>query len=247
LRARYYDPLLGRFVSEDPIGLSGGVNPYVYAHNDPVNLTDPTGLDPCYRNTRTGEVHCPIPLRGVRVRGRSPYHHPRSGWGMEHGASAYEAALAEWETEQFLAFWHYEWEQAQQGRGEAREWVSDNQQCLAASGGAALSVLGDFAFGGAAKLAWGAGRTAARYGRLAHLAEHHGSRISYMDGPFLDATQWAAKAAPSAAQSNAYAFTAGSIWAASAERKIMTGAESIARFVPFVGSGFAIYDAVTCW
>ena len=44
-RARYYDPQLGRFLSEDPIGLAGGINPYAYAGNDPVNHKDPYGLD----------------------------------------------------------------------------------------------------------------------------------------------------------------------------------------------------------
>ena len=43
-RARYYDPQIGRFISEDPIGLAGGVNPYAYAANDPVNYRDPGGL-----------------------------------------------------------------------------------------------------------------------------------------------------------------------------------------------------------
>jgi RHS repeat-associated protein len=46
-RARYYDPQFGRFVSEDPIGLNGGINPYVYASNDPINGSDPFGLDGC--------------------------------------------------------------------------------------------------------------------------------------------------------------------------------------------------------
>ena len=42
-RARYYEPAIARFISEDPIGLAGGVNPYAYAGNDPVNATDPSG------------------------------------------------------------------------------------------------------------------------------------------------------------------------------------------------------------
>lgn len=43
-RARWYDPRQGRFISEDPIGMAGGLNQYVYTTNDPVNLTDPLGL-----------------------------------------------------------------------------------------------------------------------------------------------------------------------------------------------------------
>jgi hypothetical protein len=31
------------FISEDPIGLAGGINKYAMALNNPVNLTDPTG------------------------------------------------------------------------------------------------------------------------------------------------------------------------------------------------------------
>jgi RHS repeat-associated protein len=43
-RARYYNPTLQRFISEDPIGFSGGVNFYTYVENDPVNGVDPYGL-----------------------------------------------------------------------------------------------------------------------------------------------------------------------------------------------------------
>ncbi|MDB4913994.1 MAG: hypothetical protein JWM95_1638, partial [Gemmatimonadetes bacterium] len=45
VRARYYAPEMRRFLSEDPIGLAGGINQYRFAENDPVNGSDPTGLD----------------------------------------------------------------------------------------------------------------------------------------------------------------------------------------------------------
>jgi RHS repeat-associated protein len=46
MRARYYDPSVGRFISEDPIGFGGGdVNLMVYVANNPGNFVDPQGSD----------------------------------------------------------------------------------------------------------------------------------------------------------------------------------------------------------
>ncbi|ENF2849292.1 RHS repeat protein, partial [Escherichia coli] len=42
-RNRYYDPLQGRYITQDPIGLSGGLNTYSYPLN-PINEIDPLGL-----------------------------------------------------------------------------------------------------------------------------------------------------------------------------------------------------------
>jgi len=42
-RARYYDPAIGRFITEDPKGFGAGVNFYTYARNNPINANDPMG------------------------------------------------------------------------------------------------------------------------------------------------------------------------------------------------------------
>lgn len=42
-RYRYYEPLQGRYITQDPIGLNGGWNLYKYPLN-PINYADPLGL-----------------------------------------------------------------------------------------------------------------------------------------------------------------------------------------------------------
>jgi RHS repeat-associated protein len=46
-RARYYSSNFDRFVSEDPIGVAGGLNLYAYVNANPITVADPTGLIPC--------------------------------------------------------------------------------------------------------------------------------------------------------------------------------------------------------
>ena len=41
---RDYDPMMGRYVSPDPLGVRAGPNPYLYAGADPLRNVDPTGL-----------------------------------------------------------------------------------------------------------------------------------------------------------------------------------------------------------
>ena len=53
-RARYYDAKVGRFISEDPVGMAGGINFYSYVNSNVINRIDPSGLD---ANTWTyGEI-----------------------------------------------------------------------------------------------------------------------------------------------------------------------------------------------
>jgi RHS repeat-associated protein len=50
MQARYFDPVIGRFLSGDPVGFSEGqpqmFNRYTYVTNDPINQTDATGQCP---------------------------------------------------------------------------------------------------------------------------------------------------------------------------------------------------------
>jgi RHS repeat-associated protein len=46
-RARWYDPNLGRFISEDPIGFVDGVNLFAYVKNNPLFYKDPMGHNSC--------------------------------------------------------------------------------------------------------------------------------------------------------------------------------------------------------
>jgi RHS repeat-associated protein len=58
-RARYYDSTAGRFLSEDPIRFSGGVDFYSYVSNSSTSFRDPLGLCPAANNGFTIGIRAP--------------------------------------------------------------------------------------------------------------------------------------------------------------------------------------------
>jgi len=91
VRARWYDPDMTRFVSEDPIGLAGGLNLFAYVGNNPVNGRDPSGLDPC-RDENGNKVKqgtaqdCAVPLFPLDVTNTWTFGTPiDSGWSTNYG------------------------------------------------------------------------------------------------------------------------------------------------------------------
>ena len=54
MQARYYDPIIGRFLSADPMGYSDQLNLFAYAANDPISNIDPNGMESSNFHTMNG-------------------------------------------------------------------------------------------------------------------------------------------------------------------------------------------------
>ena len=96
-KARMYDPALGRFLQTDPIGYTAGPNLYAYVGNDPINFTDPFGLQECDPATNPDGCGPPIVVCAycltewlIRERLRSIY----SAFNDEHAANDFRLQLA---------------------------------------------------------------------------------------------------------------------------------------------------------
>ena len=76
-RYRYYDPDSARYLTQDPIGLAGGINVYKYTEN-PIGWIDPLGLA---KLPKVGRYHGPKPQY------ENPGHHDPSSGNFRGGGS----------------------------------------------------------------------------------------------------------------------------------------------------------------
>ncbi|TWB39022.1 RHS repeat-associated core domain-containing protein [Nitrospirillum pindoramense] len=106
-KARIYIPTLGKFAQADPTGYAAGMNLYAYAEGDPINRTDPTGLQSCLEDNScpTGTERNPlekaldglppipdIPVPGYRPERDIPLNSPNPqggalSWGETGGST----------------------------------------------------------------------------------------------------------------------------------------------------------------
>ena len=87
MKARVYAPSFGRFLEPDPIRFAGGLNLYAYTGGDPINFTDPLGLDEEKNGT------CPtsagdMPCTEITVKAKRFRRAPIGGGGFPNDETA---------------------------------------------------------------------------------------------------------------------------------------------------------------
>jgi RHS repeat-associated protein len=103
-RARYYDQNVGRFVSEDPIGLNAGLNMYEYADNSVPNAVDPLGFATCVYSITGGTLKCtpddpshqPVNIPVASGNNGDPQHHCKNNPQCTEMADTGPIPLGSW-------------------------------------------------------------------------------------------------------------------------------------------------------
>jgi RHS repeat-associated protein len=83
LRARYYDPGTGQFISNDPQVMETRA-PYTYASDNPLSIGDPTGLTPWSPKVKQAVAQCRAWKNWYSQ--KSPYYHKQHGEPLIYNA-----------------------------------------------------------------------------------------------------------------------------------------------------------------
>jgi RHS repeat-associated protein len=91
MQARYYDPVVGRFLSTDPVSPAASnpfnFNRFTYANNNPIANIDPNGRDCTSTN---GMTTCIIPVTGSLIPQRISFPTPGGVSGTQKSSAASE-------------------------------------------------------------------------------------------------------------------------------------------------------------
>lgn len=102
LGARWYDPLLGRFTTIDPMAEKYyATSPYAYCGNDPVNFVDPLGEEPTAKEAAYIADHV-YGKNNKLIGGWHQYYRNSTPNGLQYGV--YEREMKNGEMEYVLAF-----------------------------------------------------------------------------------------------------------------------------------------------
>jgi RHS repeat-associated protein len=97
MRARSFDPALGRFTQADPIGPAGGLNLYDYCQGNPVSLKDPSGLQGGFYEGMVLDTGTYLSNLRVLILARyAAYYTPAELVGVSKILQAYNLGATEW-------------------------------------------------------------------------------------------------------------------------------------------------------
>jgi RHS repeat-associated protein len=113
-RARYYNPQMQRFISEDPARMGGGMNFYAYVDNNPVSGTDPQGL----WNTYTHGALYWNALKPCGVDNKTIYRIQQESETLD------ESTQAPWQA--YIHSMKAPWQSPEDALNERDQWISSN-------------------------------------------------------------------------------------------------------------------------